>query len=291
MGFAEGSFRSASDGTTIATYAWGAAIADPRGVVQIAHGVAEHSLRYARLAAAFNAAGYRVFASDHRGHGRSIAGEADLGDFGAGGWDGLVEDVVTYGAMIAELQPDVPLILLGHSMGSFASQQVILEHSAQYAGVVLSGSTALDVLAASLGGSEEPVGLTAFNAAFDHRTGYEWLSRDTVEVDAYVADPLSGFDLPDATLPALLSSAARLADPAALRAVRSDLPILIISGQADPLAGDGQLVALLAQRYRDAQVADVTVQVYPEARHEIFNETNRDEITAAVIAWLNAHCP
>jgi alpha-beta hydrolase superfamily lysophospholipase len=155
--------------------------------------------------------------------------------------------------------------------------------------VVLSGSTALDVLAGSLAESEGPVGLEAFNAGFEHRTGYEWLSRDEAEVDAYVADPLCGFEVPDDAIPQMFAEAGRLADPAALSRIRPDLPILIVSGQADPLSGDGQLVQILGQRYSDAGVLDVTTRVYPEARHEIFNETTRDEITAEVVDWLKAH--
>lgn len=258
-------------------------------MVQIAHGLAEHAARYDRLANSLNAAGYLVRASDHRGHGLSIAGTP--GDFGAVGFEGLIADVAAYGEELRTEHPDLPLFLLGHSMGSFAAQAVVLEHSHQYAGLVLSGSTALDVLAAGLAESEEPAGLEAFNAGFEHRTGYEWLSRDEAEVDAYVADPLCGFDLPDETVPALLAPGPRLADPTALAAIRSDLPILIASGSADPLAAGGDLVQLLGQRYRDAGLADVTVTVYSEGRHEILNETNRDEVTRDVVAWIEERTP
>jgi len=198
----------------------------------------------------------------------------------------LIADLAAYGA---GLHSDLPLFLFAHSMGSFAAQSVLLTHSAQYAGVVLSGSTALDLLAAGLAQSEGPVGLEAFNAGFVNRTGYEWLSRDEAEVDLYVADPLCGFDLPDETVPALFGAAATLADPAALAAIRPDLPLLLASGSDDPLAGGGQLIEVLAQRYRDAGLADVTVKLYDGARHEILNETNRDEVTADVVAWLDAH--
>ncbi len=281
----QSSFVSSADGIDIATYAWTDLDGDPRGVVQIAHGLAEHGARYDRFATALNTAGFLAFATDHRGHGRT--GRDHLGDFGAPGFDGLIADVVDYRAAIASDHRDLPLFLFGHSMGSFASQSVILDHSDQYVGVVLSGSTALDVLAAGLAQSEGPVGLEAFNAGFAHRTGYEWLSRDEAEVDAYVADPWCGFDLPDATIPALFAPAGRLADPALLSGIRNDLPILIASGSDDPLAGGGQLVEMLGQRYRDAGVTDVTVTVYPGARHEILNETNRDEVTADIIDWLS----
>jgi alpha-beta hydrolase superfamily lysophospholipase len=288
MTFHESVFRSPADATELATYAWTAAATDRVGVVQIAHGLAEHGARYDRLAQALNEAGFLVGANDHRGHGRSALSEAGLGDFGKPGFQGLIDDVAAYGGSIQRANPDLPLFLVAHSMGSFAAQSVLLDHSHQYAGVVLSGSTALDVLAADLAQAEGPVGLEAFNAGFEHRTGYEWLSRDEAEVDAYVVDPLCGFDVPEDAIPQMFTQAARLADPGALAGIRPDLPILIVSGQADPLSGDGQLVELLGQRYRDAGVVDVTTRVHPGARHEIFNETNRDEITAEVVDWLRA---
>jgi alpha-beta hydrolase superfamily lysophospholipase len=275
-------FTSPVDDLELATYQWD--VAGPRGVVQVAHGLAEHSARYDRFARALNEAGYTVRATDHRGHGASIAGTP--GDFGTGGFEALTADVAAYGA---SLGGDLPLFLFGHSMGSFAAQSVILTHSQQYAGVVLSGSTALDLLAAGMAQAEGPVGLEAFNTGFEQRTGYEWLSRDEAEVDRYVADPLCGFDLPDKTVPALFGAADTLADPTALSGIRSDLPLLVASGSDDPLAGGGQLVEELARRYRDAGLVDVTVRMYDGARHEILNELNRDEVTADVVAWLDAH--
>ncbi|MGN6578010.1 MAG: alpha/beta fold hydrolase [Nocardioides sp.] len=275
-------FTSPVDGLELATYEWD--VADPRGVVQVAHGLAEHSARYDRFARALNEAGYAVRATDHRGHGASITGTP--GDFGAAGFEALIADVAAYGA---SLRGDRPLFLFAHSMGSFAAQSVILDHSEQYAGVVLSGSTALDLLAAGMAQSEGPAGLEAFNVGFEHRTGYEWLSRDEAEVDRYVADPWCGFDLPEETVPALFGGAGTLADPAVLSRIRSDLPLLIASGSDDPLAGGGQLVEVLGGRYRDAGLTDVTVKVYDGARHEILNELNRDEVTADVVSWLDAH--
>jgi alpha-beta hydrolase superfamily lysophospholipase len=283
----QSSFVSAADAADIATYAWLDVSGDPKGAVQIAHGLAEHAARYDRFANALNAAGFLAFATDHRGHGRT--GQNNLGDFGTVGFDGLIADVVQYGAAIASDHGSVPLFLLGHSMGSFAAQSIVVDSSDQYAGVVLSGSTALDVLAAGMAESEGPAGLEAFNVGFEHRTGFEWLSRDEAEVDKYVADPWCGFDTPDETIPALFAQAGRLGDPDVLAGVRSDLPLLIASGSDDPLAGGGQLVELLGQRYRDAGVADVTVTVYPGARHEILNETNRDDITSDIIDWLSGH--
>ncbi len=269
----------------IASYEWPTEVEPVRGVVQISHGLAEHSLRYGRLAEALNAAGYHVGSTDHRGHGKTIV--ETPGDLGRAGFPGLWKDMAQYGTILRAAHPGLPLYLVGHSMGSFASQNLLLESSDEYDGVVLTGTTAVDVMAANMAAAPAPAGdLSAFNAGFEQRTGYEWLSRDEAEVDKYVADPLCGFALPAATTPALFVNGDLLATPTS---VRHDLPLLVVSGSDDPLAGGGQLTELVGKRYRDAGVTDVTVKVYPGARHEVFNETNRDEVTAYVISWLEAH--
>lgn len=283
------SFTSAADDTEIVTSTWDDVTGPPVGVVQIAHGLAEHGARYARFAKALNAAGFVVHAVDHRGHGRTARGR--LGDFGPAGFGGLIADMAQHGTALRARHGALPLFLFGHSMGSFAAQAAIVDHGPTWTGVVLSGSTAMDVLAAGMANApaDAPSGLAAFNAGFEHRTGYEWLSRDAAEVDAYVADPWCGWDIPDGVIPSLFAPAARLADPAVLATIRHDLPILIVSGDADPLAGGGALLQLLGQRYREAGLADVTVTLYPAGRHEVLNETNRDQVTADIVAWLRAH--
>jgi alpha-beta hydrolase superfamily lysophospholipase len=288
MNTSTSSFLSQADGTPVTTYTWADVAGQPAGVVQIAHGLAEHGERYDRFAKALNAAGFLVHAVDHRGHGRTANGR--LGDFGPAGFEGLIADVARFGALLRARHDGIPLFLFAHSMGSFAAQAAILDHASTWSGVVLSGSTALDVLAAGMASApaDAPAGLEAFNAGFEHRTGYEWLSRDEAEVDAYVADPWCGWDVPDDVIPSLFAPAARLADPALLAGIRRDLSLLIASGDADPLAGGGALIQLLGQRYRDAGIADVTVTLYPAARHEILNETHRDEVTADIVAWLRA---
>jgi len=286
---------AAADGLAVVVRRWRDttdAGKDPAGTLQIAHGMGEHSGRYARLAGALTARGWVVYASDHRGHGRSVVG-ADgtgptegLGDFGAGGWDGLVDDVVRLGRHIAEEVPDRPHILLGHSMGSFAAQQLVLDHSRDIDGLVLSGTTAVDLAAATMD-PEAETDLIALNAAFEPaRTPFDWLSRDPAEVDAYLVDPWCGFGIDAAATAGLVAAAPRLAESDALAGIRPDLPLYVVAGSADPLNLGLALLDLLVQRYRDAGLTDITTAYYPDARHEVFNEINRDQVTADLVAWL-----
>jgi alpha-beta hydrolase superfamily lysophospholipase len=288
-----GSFVSPVDGLTITTWSWDDVPAEPRGVIQLVHGLAEHGTRYGRLAAALNAAGFLVTATDNRGHGASISAEVPLGSFGAAGVTGFLGDIEAAGQQLAAEHADLPLFLIAHSLGSMGAQSVLLDHSARYAGVVLSGSTTLDGLLAVVQGlpADQP-GLAAFNAGFEPRTGFEWLSRDSAEVDAYVADPLCGFPTEDAILGGVLGTAQRTTDPSQLARIRPDLPVLVMSGDRDPVGGPGgSNVTALAERYRDAGLTDVTVRLYVEARHEVFNETNRDEVTADLVSWLESRLP
>lgn len=286
----EGSFTSPADATRLTTYLWGAEIESPRGVVQIVHGVSEHARRYRELAEGFVGAGFRVLGVDQRGHGASVLPGAPRGQMGTVGFRGVIADVAGVGEQLVAEHPGLPVFLLGHSMGSYAAQHVILDHSRLYAGVVLAGSAAVDVLAANmLAGGAIPTQPSAYNAGFEWRTGFEWLSRDEAMVDEYVADPLVCTELPEGTLIQLMHRSDRLADPDVLRTLPPELPILLVSGRADPLSGDGQLVALLAQRYRTAGLTDVQVQIYPGARHQIFIESNRAEIIGDVVDWCAAH--
>ena len=279
---------TAADGTTLAGYRW-SGDTNPRAIVQIAHGMGEHAGRYRRLAEALVSAGHVVYAADHRGHGRTAGSPDRHGDLGPGGWPALVDDLGVVGDAARAEHPGLPLFVVGHSMGSFALQQYLLDHSDRLDGAVLSGSTAVDIVGAGIDPDAE-VDLSAFNAPFEPaRTEYDWLSRDDAEVDAYVADPDCGFGLNAAGAASMVGDAARFGDPSALGAIGSDLPILVFSGDADPLAGGGELIELVGSRYREAGIADVEVILYPGARHEIFNETNRDAVTADLIAWLDRH--
>jgi alpha-beta hydrolase superfamily lysophospholipase len=276
---------TSADGTPIAAYRWDSA-RQPHAAVQLTHGMGEHAWRYEHVARALNEAGFVVYAQDHRGHGATI-GDGEAGDLGQGSWPSLVDDIGLLSARIRAEHPGLPLILLGHSMGSFAVQQYLFDHSADVDGVVLTGTAAIDLLEGALD-LDQPIDLSAFNAPFEPaRTGYDWLSRDEAVVDAYVADPRCGFGFDTGSARAMFAGARRGADPAQVAAVRSGLPLYIAVGEADPVNAGLALLTPLTERYQAAGLTDVTVRTYPAARHEILNETNRDKVIAELISWLD----
>ena len=284
MPTSELSYKSA-DGTKIVAYRWDPE-GPPRAAVQLTHGMGEHARRYDHVAQALNDAGFVVYAQDHRGHGAS-ADPGMHGNLGQGGWAALVDDIGLLSAKIRADHPDLPLILLGHSMGSFAVQQYLFDHSADADGVVLTGTAAIDLLEGALD-LDQPIDLAMFNAPFQPaRTDYDWLSRDEAIVDAYVADEWCGFGIDTAAARAMFLGARRGADPAQVAAIRSSLPVYIAVGQSDPVNGGLALLNPLTDRYKAAGLTDVTVRIYPDARHEILNETNRDEIIAELNGWLD----
>jgi len=274
----------------------------PRAAVQIAHGLAEHSARYARLAAALNAAGYAVYANDHRGHGPKAAA-ADLGHFADdGGWGKVVGDLWTINRLIAKEQPGVTIIFLGHSLGSFLAQDFVSRHSDALAGAVLSGSSGKPPAIAAVGrvvarverlrlgkrGNSKLIDsmwFGAFNKPFEPaRTPFDWLSRDLKEVDLYVADPYCGFPTSTQLAVDVLDALPGLLAPERLARIRNDLPIYVFSGERDPVGAN--LKGLIAD-LKAAGFTRLTTRIYPDARHETLNETNRDEVTRDLIAWLD----
>jgi alpha-beta hydrolase superfamily lysophospholipase len=274
-----------ADGLEISGQRW-----DPDGepvaAVQVTHGMGEHVLRYEELAQALTRAGFVVYGQDHRGHGGTAHPGAE-GDLGPDGWPALVDDIGLLSAKIRTEYPKLPLFLLAHSMGSFAAQQYLLDHSADVDGVILTGTGSIDLLEPALD-LDQPLDLAMFNLAFQPaRTDFDWLTRDEAIVDAYISDPMCGFGIDTASAKAMFAGARRLADPAQVAAMRSDLPVYLAAGEKDPVNGGLTLLNTLADRYREAGITDLTVQIYPDARHEILNETNRDEVVAGLIGWIN----
>jgi alpha-beta hydrolase superfamily lysophospholipase len=276
-------FASAVDAMPLTAYRWAAPNA--RAVVAIAHGAAEHSLRYARFARALNSAGFDVLALDHRGHGKS-QGPLGLGDFGGGDWRALVADLAQFIAETHAKNPRLPLALFGHSMGSFAAQQLCVAHVREAGlldALVLSGSTALETLS-------EQVRRNGWhpNAAFEPvRTAYDWLSRDAAEVDKYIADPWCGFEAAaERSKNMRPHDLTPFTDATLLARLRADLPVLLVAGDADPLNYDLEGLHLLERRWREAGVQRIDTRYYAGGRHEMLNEINRDEVVGDVCAWL-----
>jgi alpha-beta hydrolase superfamily lysophospholipase len=300
----------AADGTGIHVWHW---VPDEgrtvRGVVQIAHGLAEHAERYRATAQRLTDANWAVVADDHRGHGRTAASDDDLGYFAdERGWVWVLDDLWRLTARARELHPDVPVVLLGHSMGSFLAQQYLFTFPGDVDAAVLSGSNGplgpLVEVGSLLSGIERrrlgPHGRSpllhalafgAYNKPFEPaRTEFDWLSRDEAQVDAYVADPRCGFVATTKLWSDFFGGLRVIQQSHRLAPIPSDLPVYVFSGEVDPVGGaDG--VASLVDHYEQAGLTNVTSRVYPDGRHEMLNEVNTDEVHDDLLAWLDHAVP
>ena len=257
----------------------------PRAVVQLLHGVGEHAGRYGALIAALTAEGYTVYADDHRGHGRTGMrqwGDAErLGRLGPGGHRAAVDALWQFTRLIRDEQPDLPLIVLGHSWGSFLTQILVNRHPEAYDGMVLSGSSLRVPGALNAGDLNAPWKSADAN-------GTEWLSSDLSVGQAFLDDELTP-SVPLMKLFGVREAARIFGRPR--RNLGADIPTLLMVGRDDTVGGP-RSVHRLAAAYRDRSgFTDVTTLVYPGARHEIFNEVSQAEVRADLLAWLDARFP
>jgi len=270
-----------AEGVTIHFYVWKAV--KPKGVVQIAHGLGDHALRYEVLANDLVTAGYSVYADDHRGHGQTgmqqYGGDASkLGKLGVGGHRATVAAVRQFTKLIRDENPGLPLAIIGHSWGSIITQIIVNSHASDFDAVVLTGTayrTLTDMAAGDLNKQHKHLGTT----------GNEWLSRDTAVHTAFAEDPLT-FTAAAAKLFGIVDGMRLLGRPS--KKLDKDVPLLIMIGSEDSLGGEKSIAKLAESYVKRAKLSDVEAIIYPEARHEIFNETNSDEVTADLIAWLDA---
>jgi alpha-beta hydrolase superfamily lysophospholipase len=270
------------DGTTIAAYRW-SHTDKPRAIIQLAHGMGEHARRYPPALDRVLREGFVLYADDHRGHGRTAPSPAAFGDFGAGGFADVVDDLAVLTRIARDEHPDIPVFFFGHSLGSMLGQAYLIEYSALIDGAALCGAAAVDHLTKL---AEDPKGPASLNAPFEPaRTPFDWLSRDPAQVDAYIADPLCGFSLTPETMMSVFAQGARLADPAEIRRIRKGFPLYILVGDKDPVNHDLEWVTPLIDRYKAAGL-DVTTDIYKDARHELLNETNREEVEGRLLSWL-----
>ena len=294
---------TAPDDQQIFCHRW--PVGDPRGIVQLVHGGAEHAGRYQTLAIALNERGYTVYAEDHRGHGRTGEINTKLGDMGeANAFERVCDDVLALGRRAKTENPELPLIIIGHSLGSLITQRLLLQHSDEYAAAVLSGSPDITAIAA---GAElvhdevERVGrdqvsevldaATVDNfasAIADSKTPFDWLSRDEEQVRLYAEDPWCGYALCAGVWQDLIAAMLVTTEvPAVSATLRRDLPIYILSGSDDPVHDEWRAIDRLENNYRDCGLQDVTVKNYPGGRHEMFNETNREQVVDELLEWLD----
>ncbi|WP_172198816.1 alpha/beta fold hydrolase [Saccharibacillus qingshengii] len=299
-----------ADEVSVFVSAW--PVEQPRAVVQISHGMGENGGRYAALAAALNAAGYAVYAGDHRGHGRTVgdtpAGPLRQGYAGPDALNGMGRDLVKVAAEIRRRHPGAPVVLLGHSMGSFLARKLMADRPAEYAGFILTGiGGERAALPLKLGGALAAAEARLLSPAFaslalnalvfgpfgrgfkPRRTRFDWLSRDEEAVDQFArhyGQTLFSCGFYRDFFQLLLE----LQQPESIRRIDPEAPVLLCCGELDPVGG-AEALESLKNAYEQRGLADLDCRLYREARHELVFETNRDEVIADWIVWLDGHFP
>jgi alpha-beta hydrolase superfamily lysophospholipase len=297
----ESSELPADDGRRIPVCQWlPASDQAPRAVIQVFHGLGEYAARYSRFAATCNEHGIAVVAHDHRGHGSACDIRGHFAD--RRGWDRVVADAWLVNRSVANDMPGARIIVLGHSMGSYIAQSFVSRHPDTVDALLLSASTFanrlelrtghfLAALLALFGKRRQSpllnkLGFGEFNKPFEPaRTRFDWLSRDPAEVDLYVADPLCGGSFSNRLWYDLTGGLLEITSADTVRSVPSDLPILIMGGQRDPVGGAKGLTRL-ADIYAQTGHQNLTLKIYADGRHEMLNETNRDAVTRDILDWI-----
>lgn len=300
----KGSFIKGSRNKDIFLRSW-EEVENPKGLVQIFHGMAEHSERYDDFANFLNRQGYIVYGDDHRGHGRSQFKDKPLAYIGEDGFNEIVEDEKIISGLIRDKHKGLPLYIFAHSFGSFLGQEYIIRYSRDIDGIILSGSAkqdGFDVKAANILASiqnslldpSKPAKLIdklSFGSYNDHikvpRTKFDWLTRDEGEVDKYIADFFSGYLSPINFYYYLFRAFKNLYRPERLEKIHKSLPILVLAGDKDPVGKYGRSVKRLYDQYQDLRMEDIGLKLYQEGRHELLNEINKEEVYKYIYDWLS----
>lgn len=278
-----------------------------KGVVQIAHGMAEWSGRYESFAESLTNRGYLVYANDHRGHGKTAKSLDLIGYTGTDGFNGMARDLNLITHSIKLENPGLPIFIFGHSMGSFLAQRYISNWGSNLKGVILSGSNGKRGIDLDLGihiarfqvmikGAKaksillDLLSFGSFNSSFEPtRTKFDWLSRDPDEVDKYIDDPYCGAVFTTSFFYDFFRGIKHLYDTKTIKSIPKGLSVFIFSGEMDPVGELGKGPLKLAQYYRNLGLTDVSLKLYTEGRHEMLHEINHDEVMQDVINWLDAH--
>ncbi|MEC0126713.1 alpha/beta fold hydrolase [Paenibacillus pabuli] len=298
-----------NEGTRIHVYRW---LPDPecniKGVVQIAHGMSETAARYAEFAEYLTRHGYAVYANDHRGHGKTAENPDMLGNAGEDAFRWMASDMMNLGEAAAKENPDVPLFLMGHSMGSFLVQHLMYAGHERYHAFILSGTNGkrgllhigerLAFLQCGIQGAAHPSMLLnalvfgGFNRSFrPAKTPFDWLSRDPEEVKRFIDDPLCGAVCSAGFFHDFFKLLLEIHMPRNMKRIPKDKPVYLFSGEQDPVGLHGKGVLNLVSQYRELQLEDIEYRLYPGGRHEMLHETNRTEVAEHVVEWLERHMP
>lgn len=295
---------SAEDGVQIFTRMW-LPETPPKGVIQIAHGMCEHSARYTAFAAVLVEAGYAVYASDRRGHGWTAKKPEDLGHLAdQNGWNLVLGDLLSLTECIHQRHASIPVFLLGHSMGSFLAQHYLIRYANTIQGIILMGTNGhvgpLLWIGKGVNRFElwrqgpkgrssctEMLSFGTYNQAFKpNRTQFDWISRDAMIVDQYIKDPFCGFQCTNQFWYDLIQGLEIIQDPKNIALIPKDFPILILAGSQDPVGNNTKGVKKLIAAYQTAGLKHVMYKLYPGARHELLNEINRLDVYQDIIHWL-----
>lgn len=299
-------FKS-TDQTEIFVHKWLRKEQTVKGIVQISHGMAETAARYERFAKTLTKSGFIVYANDHRGHGQTAQDVDSLGYLGAeDGFKLLVQDIAKLTDIVRAENPNVPIYLFSHSMGSFAAQRYIMDYPNQIEGLILSGSNGPQGLALTAGKVVAKIEMRlrgkkaksklmnkltfgTYNRNFKPQTtGSEWLTRDENELNKYLQNPYCGTIFPTSFYYEFLDSLMYVENEENFHKIPKNLPIFIISGNQDPVGDFGKGLMKLQARYEKSGVQDLEMKLYEGARHELLNEVNREEVTQDILMWLEA---
>ena len=298
-------FIDAKDNKKIFVYCWDDVIY-PKGVIQIVHGMAEHAGRYEEFAKFLNSHGFIVYAGDHRGHGKTD--ELNLGYIGKDGFNKIVEDQQVLLSLIKSKHSNLPIIFFAHSFGSFIGQEYIIRYGNELSGIILSGSAmrkGFDVNAGiiisyiqkNIFGENKKSNLLDFLSFFNYNkkikiinSKFSWLTTDEIEIKNYENDPLCGKTSTCGFYYYFLSGLKNLYKTNRLKEIPTDLPILIISGDHDPVGNYGKWVKNLYNLYKNIQLENVNIKLYADKRHELTNETDRKEIFSNILKWAEENC-
>lgn len=279
-----------------------------KGVIQIAHGMAETAARYEGFAKILTESGYIVYINDHRGHGKTAKNIENVGYLAEkDGFEWLVKDMYTLTDIIKKENKDLPIFLLGYSMGSFLTQRYIMLYGKELKGAILYGSNGRQGLILRIGLLVSKLeikknGVKAksqilnnlifggYNKPFKpNRTKFDWLNRNNEEVDNYIKDPFCGTVFTCSFYYDFFKCLIEIENKKNLQTVPKDLPIYIFSGGKDPVGKSGKGVKRLVETYKSLGVKDLTFKLYKDGRHDMLNEINKDEVIEDVLVWLSKH--